>query len=182
MKFILTRHTTTEWNSTGRIQGQTDISLSQQGKTEAEQLAKLLSGLGINFIVSSDLKRSSETAEIVNALLAVPLQLETRLRECSFGKVEGLTKQQAIGRYGPSMAPNWEDQHHIYDFRPFGGEHRDGVLARHIEVLKSLANEKLNGTVLIVGHGRGLCTLLAGLGQSPELKRGGYRLVEYNSC
>ena len=181
MKFILTRHTTTEWNSIGRIQGQTDISLSQQGKTEAEQLAKLLSGLGINFIVSSDLKRSSETAEIINALLAVPLQLETRLRECSFGKVEGLTKQQAIELYGPSMAPNWEDQHHAYDFRPFGGENREDVLARHIEVLKSLASEKPNSTVLLVGHGRGLCTLLAGLEQSPELKRGEYRLVEYDS-
>ena len=181
MKFILTRHTTTEWNSIGRIQGQTDISLSQQGKTEAKQLAKLLSGLGINFIVSSDLKRSSETAEIVNALLAVPLQLETRLRECSFGKVEGLTKQQAIERYGPSMVPNWEDQHHAYDFRPFGGENREDVLARHIEVLKSLASEKPNSTVLLVGHGQGLCTLLAGLKQSPELKQGEYRIIEYGS-
>ena len=181
MKFILTRHTTTGWNSTGRIQGQTDIRLSPQGKTEAGQLARLLSGLGINLIVSSDLKRASETAEIANALLAVPLQLEERLRECSFGKVEGLTKQQAIERYGPSMAPNWEDQYHAYDFRPFGGEHRDGVLARHIEVLKSFASEKPDSTILLVGHGRGLSTLLAGLGQLPDLKRGEYRIIEYNS-
>ncbi|MEK7516278.1 MAG: histidine phosphatase family protein [Patescibacteria group bacterium] len=180
MKFILTRHTTTDWNSGGRIQGQTDIPLNQQGKTEAEQLAKLLSGLGINLIVSSDLKRASETAEIANALLAVPLQLEKRLRECSFGKVEGLTKQQAIEQHGSSMAPNWEDQHHTYDFRPFGGEHRDGVLARHIEVLGSLANEKPNGTILLVGHGRGLSTLLAGLGQLPDLKRGEYRIIEHD--
>lgn len=181
MKFILTRHTTTEWNSAGRIQGQTDISLSARGKTEAEQLAKLLSGLGINFIVSSDLKRASETAEIVNALLAVPLQLDGRLRECSFGKVEGLTKQQAIEQYGPSIAPNWEDQHHAYDFRQFGGEHRDDVLARHIEALNSLASEKLDSTILLVGHGRGLSTLLARLGQMPDLKRGEYRIVEYDS-
>ena len=178
MKFILTRHTTTEWNSVGRIQGQTDISLSQQGKAEAEQLAKLLSGLGINFIVSSDLKRSSETAEIINSLLVVPLQLERRLRECSFGNVEALTKQQAIEQYGSSMAQNWEDQYQSYNFRPFGGEHREDVLERHIEVLELLSSQKL-GTTLLVGHGRGLCTLLAGLGQSPELKRGEYRLIEY---
>ena len=181
MKFILTRHTTTEWNSIGRIQGQTDISLSQQGKTEAEQLAKLLSGLGINFIVSSDLKRASETAEIVNTLLAVPLQLEMKLRECSFGKIEGLTKQQAIEQYGPSMAPNLEDQYRAYDFRPFGGEHRDGVLERHIEALASIGGAKPESTVLLVGHGRGFATLLAGLGQPPELKRGEYRFIEYKS-
>lgn len=181
MKFILTRHTSTDWNSIGRIQGQADIRLSPQGKAEAEELAGLLSGLGINFIVSSDLKRASETAEIISALLVVPLQLETRLRECSFGKVEGLTKQQAIEQYGPSMAPNLEDQHRAYDFRLFEGEHRDGVLARHIEVLKSLASEKPNSNVLLVGHGRGLCTLLAGLGQSPNLKRGDYRVIEYDS-
>ena len=181
MKFILTRHTTTEWNLAGRIQGHTDIPLSQQGKSEAEQLAKLLSGLGINLIVSSDLKRASETAEIVSALLTVPLQLETRLRECSSGKIEGLTKQQAVELYGSSMAPNWEDQHHAYDFRPFGGEHRDDVFARHIGVLKSLARERPNSTVLLVGHGRGLHTLLAGLGHSPELKRGEYRIIEYGS-
>jgi len=106
MKFILTRHATTEWNSAGRIQGQTDISLSPQGKIEAEELAKLLSDVGINLIVSSDLKRASETAEIINASLNVPLQLEQRLRECSFGNIEGLTKQQAIEKYGLSMEPN----------------------------------------------------------------------------
>ena len=180
MKFILTRHSTTEWNSAGRIQGHTDIPLDQQGKAEAEQLAKALSGLGINLIVSSDLKRSSETAQIVNKVLAVPLQLDKRLREGSFGKIEGLTKQQAIEQFGSLVAPNWEDQYRAYDFRPFGGEHRDDVLARHIEVLRSLVSEKPNSTILLVGHARGLRTLLDGLGQSPELKRGDYRIVEYN--
>lgn len=178
MKLILTRHTTTAWNLAGRIQGQTDIALNEQGKAEAEQLAKLLVGLDIDFIVSSDLKRSSETAEIVNALLAVPLQLDKRLRECSFGTIEGLTRPEAIKQYGPSIAPNWEDGQPAYDFRPFGGEHRADVLARHMDVLKSLASDKPNNTVLLVGHGRGLRTLLAGLGQSPELNRGEYRMIK----
>jgi len=181
MKFILTRHATTEWNSAGRIQGQTDISLSPQGKIEAEELAKLLSDVGINLIVSSDLKRASETAEIINASLNVPLQLEQRLRECSFGNIEGLTKQQAIEKYGLSMEPNWEDQHCAYDFRPFGGENRDDVFQRHVQTLQSLSNERLYSTILLMGHGRGLNTLLAGLGQFPDLKRGEYRIIEYAS-
>lgn len=180
MKFILTRHTTTEWNPAGRIQGQTDTSLNSQGKLEAEQLAKSLSGLGINFIISSDLKRASETAEIINFLLAVPLRLEPKLRECSFGEIEGLTREQAVDKYGLAILTDWEDQYRSYDFRPFGGEHRDGVLGRHLEVLKWCAGEKPNDTVLLIGHGRGLCTLLAGLGYPPSLKRGEYRTIEYN--
>lgn len=180
MKLILVKHATTEWNADKRIQGQTDISLNSQGQTEAKQLAKLLSALGIDFIVSSDLKRAKETAEIINSVLQVPLRLDGRLRECSFGKVEGMTKQQAIEQYGPSMKPNWEDQHLAYDFRPFGGEHRDGVLARHMDVIKSLANDSPNKIALLVGHGRGLCTLLAELGYPPDIKRGEYRLIEFD--
>lgn len=180
MKLFLVKHTTTEWNAGGRIQGQTDISLNPQGRTEAKQLAELLSALGIDIIVSSDLKRTKETAEIINSVLQIPLRLETRLRECSFGSVEGMTKQQAIGRYGPPMGPNWEDQHLAYDFRPFGGEHRDAVLARHLDAVRSLARDNPNKTALLVGHGRGLCTLLAALGYSPDIKRGEYRLVEFH--
>jgi len=182
MKFILTLHTSTDWDSTGRIKGQTDISLSLQGKAEAEKLTKLLSGLGINLIVSSDLKRASETAEIINALLRAPLRFESRLRECSFGSLEGLTKQQAIEKYGSSLTQILEDQYHAYDFRAFGGEHREGVLARHIEVLKELADGKPDNVILLLGHYRGMCTLLAGLGHLPDLKRGEYRIIEYNSC
>lgn len=178
MKFVLVRHASTEWNLTGRIQGQTDIGLSPQGRKEAVHLSGILSGLGISLIVSSDLKRAKETAEIINSVLHVPLHFDPRLRECSFGQVEGLTKQQAIERYSPTMAPNWEDQYHAYDFRPFGGEHRDDVLTRHLEALRSLASS--DPEKVVVGHGRGTWTLLAELGYDPALKRGEYRLIEFN--
>src|SRR5947209_1575278 len=103
MKYVFIRHTTTDWNVAGRTQGQTDIPLNSQGRREAEQLAKLLSGLSIDFIVSSDLKRASETAKIIGNLLAIPVQLNPGLRECSFGDIEGLNKQEAIERYGLSV-------------------------------------------------------------------------------
>ncbi len=178
MKFILTRHATTDWNLAGRIQGHTDISLNPQGRAEAEELAKVLFGLDIHLIVSSDLKRASETAKIVSALLGVPSQLDKRLRECSLGDIEGMTKEQAIEKYGPTIAPMWEDRY-PYDFRPFGGEHRDAVFARHTQILEALASEQPNDTVLLIGHSRGMRTLLAGLGHSPDLKRGEYRVIEY---
>ncbi|MFA4953993.1 MAG: histidine phosphatase family protein [Patescibacteria group bacterium] len=180
MIFVLTRHTTTEWNSQGRIQGRTDIPLSPQGIVEAQELANLLINLGIELIVSSDLKRASQTAAIVNTRLAVPLRLEARLRECSFGTAEGLTRQQTIERCGAWIASSW-DSHRAYDFLRIGGERRDSVLARHMHVLKTLIDEKAGGKILLVGHGRGLCTLLSEFGLPPDLKRGEYRILEYAS-
>jgi len=180
MKFILVRHTTTDWNSVGRIQGHADIALNKQGTSEAEALGVLLLNQGIGLIVSSDLMRAKETAEIINWSLNVPLLLDKRLRECSFGKLQGLTKTEAVKQYGDTIIKNWDDQFSAYNFHSFGGEERNQVLARHLAVLKSIAKENKGKTVLIVGHDRGLCTLLSGLGETPELNVGEYKIIEYN--
>ena len=87
MKFILTRHTTTEWNLAGRIQGQIDIPLAPQGKDEATELAKKLSGLGIHSIVSSDLKRASETARFFDTITTLGSCVDTRNQ----GAIRGAT-------------------------------------------------------------------------------------------
>lgn len=179
MKLILTRHSTTEWNLLGRWQGHTDIGLNPQGRAEAEELAKALFSLDIDLIVSSDLQRASETARIINEILNLPLKLESALRECAFGKLEGLTKQQIIEQHGSGVLPSDEEQYHNYDFRAFGGEHRDAVWARHLQILESLVSAADGKTALLVGHGRGLNTLLSGLGHKPDLKRGEIRIVEY---
>ena len=179
MRFIFTRHTTTEWNLAGILQGQTDIPLNQQGRAEARQLAHALQGLSITKIVSSDLKRAKETAEIINDVLKIPLQSDQRIRECSFGSLEGLTDKQATERHGLPAPDHTTDQHVSYDFRPFGGENRNEVLERHIATLNELVETQDGNIILLVGHSRGLCTLLAELGQAPNLKRGEYRTVEF---
>lgn len=137
-------------------------------------------GLGITNIISSDLKRASQTAEIINKILRVPLQVNSDLRECSFGDLEGMTRQQVIDEYGNSIISTWEDQSQKYDFRPYGGEHRDAVFKRYINVLKSaLIDNTYREAPLLIGHGRGMITLLAGLGRPYKLKRGEYRTIIY---
>jgi len=176
MKFVLVRHTTSEWNALGLVQGQTDIELSQKGKDEAKTLAVKLSDLGITFMVSSDLKRACQTTEIITSVLHVPFKSDSRLRECSYGKLEGLKRNEAAKKYG---IENWEDSSLKYDFRGSGGEDHASVFARHLDCLKLLKKKHGKETILIVGHGRGLWTLLDGLGHNPELKVGEYRVTEF---
>ena len=179
MKFVLIRHTTTDWNISKRIQGQTDTELTKEGRKEARELADIIKPLGISQIVSSDLKRASQTAEIINDKLHLPLSFNKRLRECSFGRLEGLTREQAEEQYGSSVLKHWDDQHIAYSFHAFGGEDRDEVLSRHLEILQEYQNNDSANPILIVGHGRGLHTLLTELNYPPLLKRGEYCIIEY---
>ncbi len=179
MKFIITRHTSTDWNLAGRIQGQTDTELNEQGYKEAEILTEKLLGLGISRIVSSDLKRASQTANIINSKLNIPVHLEKGLRECLFGKLEGMTREETTAKYGKKIIKDWEDRYKAYDFRSFNGECCDDVLKRYIKVLQQYSkfNSK-DRAILLVGHGRGIATLLVGLGHEPILERGEYKIIE----
>jgi len=180
MKFILIRHTVTDYNIAKRIQGRTDTELTEQGCIDAEELSNKLQGLGISKIITSNLKRCSKTAEIINSKLKVPITSDKRLRECSFGLVEGMTREEAIAKHGQSITKNWDDQYKEYDFRKFGGENQKSVLMRHLDLLKDCSKSNSEETViLLVGHGRGMATLLATLGYEPLLKKGEYCIIEY---
>ena len=61
---LLVRHGETEWNAEGRIQGHTDIGLSEKGAEQARSLGQRLVDLRIDAAYSSDLKRTSETAKL----------------------------------------------------------------------------------------------------------------------
>jgi len=180
MKFILISHTTTDWCLVGRLKGQTDRELTKPGRTEALKLASKLKNLGISKIVSSDLKRASQTAEIINTQLKVPITSDALLRECSFGSLEGMTKEEAVAKYGPMIIKDWDDQCESYDFKRFGGEDREEVLKHHLKLLKKYSGSNLKETaILLVGHERGLDTLLAGLGHKLLMAPGEYRIIDF---
>lgn len=89
--FLFLRHGETDWNLQGRMQGHTDIQLNDRGRQQALSAASFIKNLGVDIIVCSDLVRARETAEIVNATIKKPIYCENRIRERSFGKIEGLT-------------------------------------------------------------------------------------------
>ncbi|HEY4493722.1 MAG TPA: histidine phosphatase family protein [Candidatus Paceibacterota bacterium] len=179
MRVVVIRHTETDWNKDGRYQGRTDIPINDIGEKQARALGEELKLLNIKKIISSDLTRAIQTARIVNEALNLPLVIDERLRESGFGEIEGHTKQEVGEKFGQEWIKHLDDHHVAYNFRPLGGEHRDDVLNRYLEVIDGLAEEHTVDTILLVAHGRGLRTLAGHMGQPPDIERGEYRVFEY---
>lgn len=94
--FYFIRHGQTQWNSEGRLMGQTDIPLNDNGVEQAHKIGKNLIGLNIETIITSPLKRAYETATIFNSYLQLPLVVNNNLKECCWGRLEGKLKENYI--------------------------------------------------------------------------------------
>lgn len=92
-KFCLLRHGETLWNRELRLQGHTDIPLSDLGIYQAHKAGKLLlqSGHNASHIVSSDLLRASQTADILASRLGLQVIFDEDLRERDIGRLTGMT-------------------------------------------------------------------------------------------
>ncbi|TAL19634.1 histidine phosphatase family protein [Patescibacteria group bacterium] len=176
MKIILARHCETDWNVQRRMQGHTDTELNDTGREQARKLGQLLSDKKIDWIYSSNLKRASQTAEIIATIVKAPVKLDERLREICFGRLEGLTLDEIrqVDRDPEAQtAERW-------DFRHFGGENGGDVLARHLSFLQYLGRQETR-TALVIGHGSSFCAVQKHLGLTMGLRRGDYQVIEYEN-
>ena len=88
MKLYVVRHGETIWNIERRVQGITDIPLTDRGREEARSLQELIKTLSIDVVISSPLKRARETAKIlVDSKL--PINTDDRIKERDWGLNEG---------------------------------------------------------------------------------------------
>ena len=144
----LIRHGETDWNVERKIQGQTDIPLNSNGKKQAEEAANEIANLKIDRIISSDLSRAKETAEIINQKVGAEITYEKRLREVNYGDFEGIQIDKFTDK-------DWV----IFNETPekIKGESRQQVYNR----VKSFIDEiKDDENVLVVTHGGSLRMML----------------------
>ncbi|MGH3733538.1 MAG: histidine phosphatase family protein [Acidimicrobiales bacterium] len=86
----LVRHAESSWNERALIQGQSDLSqLTDVGRAQAREIAESLKSLGFDQLMTSDLARARQTAEIVGAQLGLTPVPDVLLRERCFGVLEG---------------------------------------------------------------------------------------------
>jgi broad specificity phosphatase PhoE len=149
-RLVLWRHGRTEWNATGRFQGQLDPPLDDEGRTQAVRAAPHLVAAGLSpddtVVVSSDLSRAAETAATLTALLGVPLRLDERLREHGMGSWEGLTRDEVAARF-PEQFADWTAGRPV---RGRGGEDPAEVAERALAALADLPEAT---TAVVVTHG-----------------------------
>lgn len=88
MKLYVVRHGETIWNLEGRVQGITDIPLTDKGISNAESLKDLVSSLNIDLVISSPLKRAVDTAKIITDY-KMPINKDDRIKERDWGMNEG---------------------------------------------------------------------------------------------
>ena len=141
----LVRHGQTDWNMEKRMQGQIDIPLNDNGREQARAVSESISKLKIDKIISSDLKRAKETAEIINEKIGAEISFDSRLREINFGDLEGVSREEI-------MPETWA----IFETTPekLNAEPIDEVHKR----IKGFFDElgKYDGNVLVVSHGGAL--------------------------
>lgn len=101
-KLALVRHGQSEWNKKGLWTGWKDIPLTLGGKEEARAAATVLQGISFHVSYTSDLRRASETLEIIKAelKLVIPTFKHQALKERHYGEYTGKSKweiQKLVG-------------------------------------------------------------------------------------
>lgn len=154
-QLFLIRHAATLWNHQGRVQGQRDVPLSDEGVVQARALGRRFAGTDM-VIYSSSLGRARKTAE-----LAFPDQAavqDARLQELNFGMFEGQTLPERLA------LPEWDAWNKCPFLTPApGGESYRELRERAVAWLESLpdvpeiAAITHSGTIqMLLSHALGL--------------------------
>ncbi len=140
------RHGQSEWNVTGRWQGDADPPLTDEGRRQARRAAPALGASGpFDAVWSSDLVRATESADLLAAGLdlAAP-QRHPGLREAGLGPWQGRTMAEIEREW-----PGYLAAHR----RPPGAEDELLVLARFTHALVDIARSVgRDQQVLVVTH------------------------------
>jgi probable phosphoglycerate mutase len=155
-RIVLVRHGETDWNATGRLQGQSDTPLNAVGHEQARRAAQRLVCEPVRALYSSDLARAFQTARIIGQILGLTVVTSPRLRERRYGAWEGLTSAEIQARY-PEQFAAWRAR--SPDFAPPQGETRSQLLTRGLAELHAIARRHMGEMAVVVTHG-GLCYVL----------------------
>ena len=162
-RLLLVRHGTTEFNTTRRFLGQSDIELSDDGYWQAERLREYLAAEKIDAAYSSDLKRAMVTAEVICREHKVDIMACSELRECDYGECDGLTFRE-IGTQYPEVAKRCINFTLELEFP--GGEGFRDFFERTGQFIERIKNHQPDESVLVVAHDgvlKALICLLLGI-------------------
>lgn len=94
MEIYIVRHGETVWNKEHRLQGRTNIPLSDYGRELAVKTGIALQDTHIDKIYSSPLDRAYETACLIRGTRNIEIQKDERIIELNFGDLEGQVMEE----------------------------------------------------------------------------------------
>lgn len=143
--FYFLRHGESVNNRDNLVNGWTDCPLTDIGRAHAREAALILKNYPINRIVTSDLQRAVETAEIIAQQLNLPIEKYFELRERNWGIYEN----------GPrSERPGLEQT-------PEEGEGPEEYFGRVVQAIRKIF---IGENTLIVGHAGTMRVIMGILG------------------
>ena len=156
VEICLTRHAQSVSNAEGRWQGHGDSPLSEEGRRQVAALREALREQEFDVVVSSDLRRTMDTASALGA----EAQGDPAWREIDVGAWEGLTMAEVFERFPQEIAA-------LRQRKPVaigGGESWLEVFERSATALSELRSRLKDGQRAIVfTHGGVIAAILAGL-------------------
>jgi len=150
---VLVRHGATSHTADKRFSGglaSSNPGLTDEGRAQVREVADWLAPLGgdVDAVVTSPVRRTRESAEILAERLALDLVEEPGFAEMEFGVWDGLTFAEVRERY-PDAIQGWLGS---LDVAPDGGESFREVEERVLAGLERVTGEYAGKTVLVVSH------------------------------
>lgn len=146
----LFRHGETNFNAEGRVQGQFDSILTENGIAQAAERRPFVESLNITAAYASSNLRARHTAEIMTQNLPHDLQLRDDLKEIKMGVMEqklyadlAKTMPDTVNAFSQDPA----------SFNVEGGETFQQVQDRGVSAIEDIIAIEQTGTVLVVAHG-----------------------------
>ncbi len=146
---LVIRHGETVWNRQNRFQGHGDSPLSRVGRDQARAVGARLKQISIDTMICSDLGRAVETATIIADSTGHGIHTDPRLRERSFGVLEGLTAEEIRAGHPDVFERLYADDP---DYAPPEGESLRQHYLRNISFLKEFIADCTDTAALVV-HG-----------------------------
>lgn len=110
IEILTLRSGATEWDAGGRLQGETDLPLSEQGRINVQTAALQLGDMPrVGAILTGTDEASVETAQILASKTGGRVRQMKALDEVGLGLWEGLLESELMDRYRKSYAQWRED-------------------------------------------------------------------------
>ena len=155
-RILLIRHGQSQGNAEQRFGGHTATPLSELGRRQAAATARALATECVTAIYASDLRRAVETAEPLARETGLEVKQTSAFRERSVGQMEGLTFEEAAGKYPDEYAALLRsDFEHVL----LGGESYRQLLERSARALDEVINENRGGSIAVFTHAGTACIL-----------------------